>query len=69
MVKVDKLIFPVDFIVLNMWEDLGVPLILGRHFLATGRTLMDVQQGKLILRVQEEQFTFNVFEAMKFLPI
>ncbi|WJZ98601.1 hypothetical protein VitviT2T_017113 [Vitis vinifera] len=49
-----------------MEEDRDVPLILGRPFLATGRTLIDVHQGKLILRVQDEQVTFNVFEAMKF---
>ena len=34
--------------------------------MATGRTLIDVQEGKLILRVQNEQVTFNVFEAMKY---
>ena len=39
---------------------------MGRPFLATCRTLIDVHQGKLILRVQDEQITFNVFEAMKF---
>ncbi|KAL5554234.1 hypothetical protein UlMin_041635 [Ulmus minor] len=49
-----------------MEEDREIPLILGRPFLATGRTLIDVQQGKLILRVQDEQVTFDVFEAMKF---
>ncbi|KAL5549750.1 hypothetical protein UlMin_004981 [Ulmus minor] len=47
-------------------EDREVPLILGRPFLATGRTLIDIHQGKLILRVQDEQVIFNVFEAMKF---
>ncbi|KAL5572849.1 hypothetical protein UlMin_022446 [Ulmus minor] len=66
LVKVDKFIFPADFIVLDMEEDREVPLILGRPFLATGRILIDVHQGKLILRVQDEQVTFNVFEAMKF---
>ncbi|KAL5544755.1 hypothetical protein UlMin_008539 [Ulmus minor] len=49
-----------------MEEDREVPLILGRPFLATGRILIDVHQGELILRVQDEQVTFNVFEAMKF---
>ncbi|KAL5548145.1 hypothetical protein UlMin_003376 [Ulmus minor] len=39
LVKVDKFIFPADFIVLDMEEDREVPLILGRPFLATGRTL------------------------------
>ena len=57
----DKFIFSVDFIVLEMEEDRDVPLILGRPFLATGRTLIDVHQGKLILRFQVEQVMFNVF--------
>ncbi|KAJ4724584.1 DNA-directed DNA polymerase [Melia azedarach] len=66
LIKVDKFIFPADFIVLDMEEDREIPLILGRPFLATGRTLMDVQQGKLILRVQDEQVEFNVFKAIKY---
>ncbi|GKV46874.1 hypothetical protein SLEP1_g53835 [Rubroshorea leprosula] len=49
-----------------MEEDHEVPLILGRPFLATGRTLIDVQKGKLMLRVENEQVTFNVFDAMKY---
>ncbi|XP_065638021.1 uncharacterized protein LOC136071088 [Quercus suber] len=66
LVKVDKFIFPVDFIVLDMDEDEEIPLILGRPFLATGRTLIDVQQGKLVLRVGEDEVTFDVFKPMKF---
>ena len=42
LVKVDKFIFPVDFIILDIKEDHEVPLILGRPFLATGRALIDV---------------------------
>ncbi|XP_027368219.1 uncharacterized protein LOC113874193 [Abrus precatorius] len=34
-------------------------------FLATGRTLIDVQKGELMLRVQDEKVIFNVFEALK----
>ena len=48
LVKVDKFIFPADFIVLHMEEDREIPLILGRPFLATCRLLIDVHQGKLI---------------------
>ena len=51
LVKINKFIFFVDFIILDMEEDIEVPLILGRPFLATGRDLIDVQQEKLILRV------------------
>ena len=36
-VKVDKFIYPVDFVVLDMGDDNEVPLILGQSFLATGR--------------------------------
>ena len=38
MVKVNKFIFPTDFIVLDMEED----IILGRPFLATSRAMIDV---------------------------
>ncbi|GKV11522.1 hypothetical protein SLEP1_g22775 [Rubroshorea leprosula] len=65
LVKVDQFIFPVDFIVLDMKEDFEMPLILGRPFLATGRALIDVQQGKLSLRIHDEEIVFNVFDAMK----
>ncbi|XP_073158941.1 uncharacterized protein [Henckelia pumila] len=50
LVKVDKFIFSVDFVVLDMEKDLDMPLILGRPFLATGKTLIDVQKGELLLR-------------------
>jgi len=49
-----------------MEEDRNVPLILGRPFLATGNTLIDVQLEKLTLRVQDEEVTFNFFKAMKY---
>ncbi|KAA3487295.1 Retrovirus-related Pol polyprotein from transposon opus [Gossypium australe] len=47
LVRVDKFIFPADFIVLDFEADKEVPIILGRPFLATGRTLIDVQKGEL----------------------
>ena len=64
LVKVEKFIFLVDFIILDMEEDRKVSLILGRHFLATGRSLIDMEEGKLELRVQEEKVTLKVFEAI-----
>ncbi|XP_022873012.1 uncharacterized protein LOC111391965 [Olea europaea var. sylvestris] len=66
LVKVDKFIFPVDFIILDMEEDQDIPLILGRPFFATGRALTDVQKGQLILRLDEEELTINVFRAFRF---
>ena len=51
LVKVDKFIFPTNFIILDMKEDKEVPIILGRPFLATRRVMIDVQKGELRLRV------------------
>ena len=65
LVKVDKFIFPADFIVLDMEEDKEIPIILGRPFLATGRAMIDVQRGELKLRVQEDEVKFNVFEVVR----
>ena len=47
LIKVEKLYFLADFIVLDMEEDREVPLILRHPFLATGNTLIDVQQEKM----------------------
>ena len=61
----DKFIFPADFIVLDMEEDKEVPIILGRPFLTTGRTVIDVQKGELTMRVQDQEVKFNVFKPLK----
>ena len=64
LVKVNKFIFPTDFIILDMKEDKEVPIILGRPFLAIGRAMIVVQKGELRLRVQDKEVTFNVFNAI-----
>ncbi|KAH9769700.1 hypothetical protein KPL71_012114 [Citrus sinensis] len=65
LVKVDKFIFLVDFIVLDFEADKEVPIIFRRPFIATGKTLIDVQKGELTMRVNDQQVTFNVLEAMR----
>ncbi|GKC57460.1 DNA-directed DNA polymerase [Tanacetum coccineum] len=65
LVKVNKFIFLVDFVVLEMYEDELVLIILGRHFLATARAIIDVHEGKLSLRVRNETITFNIGKSMK----
>ena len=66
LVKVDKFIFPVDFVVLDMEEDGGIPLILGRPFLATEEALIAVRSGNLTLRVNDEDVRFTIYHTMKF---
>ncbi|KAK5843439.1 hypothetical protein PVK06_005896 [Gossypium arboreum] len=66
LVKVDNFIFPVDFVVLDMDEDVEVPLILSRPFLAIVRAVIDVGDGKLVLRVGDEEIIFKIYDAMRF---
>ncbi|XP_073030693.1 uncharacterized protein [Primulina eburnea] len=66
LVKVDKFIFPVDFVVLDMEEDCEIPLILGRPFLATRKALIDVHKCELVLRLNDESVVFNVFQSIKY---
>jgi len=47
IVKVDKFLFPVDFVVMDMEEDAEVPLILGRPFMKTAKVIIDVDKGNL----------------------
>lgn len=65
LVRVDDLIFPIDFVILDMPEDVETPLLLGRPFLSMGRALIDVERGELILGFNKEKIVFNLFEAMK----
>ncbi|GKD32893.1 hypothetical protein Tco_1248402 [Tanacetum coccineum] len=50
--------------VLEMDDDEPVPIILGRPFLTTARTVIDVHEGKLSLRVKNETITFNIGKSM-----
>ncbi|XP_070049752.1 uncharacterized protein [Nicotiana tomentosiformis] len=48
LVRVDKFILLADFVILDCEVDYEVTIILGRHFLATGKALCDVEAGELI---------------------
>ncbi|CAL8988258.1 unnamed protein product [Prunus brigantina] len=70
LVKVEELILPADFLVLEMEEapihDNQLPLILGRPFMATAGAIIDVKKGTLTMNVFDETIAFKVFEASKF---
>lgn len=65
LVKVDKFIFPVDFIVLDMEKYKEIPIILRRPFLATGHTIINVQKEEMTMRIQDNTATFKVFKEIK----
>ncbi|GJV36325.1 hypothetical protein Tco_1408802, partial [Tanacetum coccineum] len=59
LVGIGKFIFPVDFIILDMPEDVKVPLILGRKFLSTAHAKIDVFKKKITLSVGDEKIIFK----------
>ena len=67
LIKVDKFIFFVHFVVLDMEDHEKVPLILGRPFLATSQALIDVESGELILRVGDEKVQLSIYQNDKLL--
>ncbi|XP_012453395.1 uncharacterized protein LOC105775424 [Gossypium raimondii] len=54
-----------DYVATECKADQDVPIILGRPFLATGKTLIDVQNGELTMRVNDQQVTFTIFNSLK----
>nr|GEX08373.1 DNA-directed DNA polymerase [Tanacetum cinerariifolium] len=58
-VKVGKFYFPADFVVLDFIADPRVPLILGIPFLSTAHALIDVYEGEIILRHDEQSLTLK----------
>ncbi|GKA52300.1 putative reverse transcriptase domain-containing protein [Tanacetum coccineum] len=59
LVGIGNFVFPVDFIILDMPEDVKVPLILERPILSTVHAKIDVFKRKITLRVWEEKIIFK----------
>ena len=65
-IKVRDLYVLVDFVVLEMEEDMRTPIILGRPFVATTGCHIDVKNSKLSFDVGDNQMEFNLCKASKF---
>nr|GEW95741.1 reverse transcriptase domain-containing protein [Tanacetum cinerariifolium] len=65
-IKVGKFHFLIDFVVVDLEADPRVPLILGRSFLRTGHTLIDVYGEEITLRVNDEAVTFNLNQTTRY---
>ncbi|XP_060170409.1 uncharacterized protein LOC132601327 [Lycium barbarum] len=65
LVRVDRFIFPTDFVILDCEVDFEVPIILGRPFLAMGSTLVDVERRDLKFRINDEEVTIYICKSMK----
>ncbi|XP_027166496.1 uncharacterized protein LOC113766512 [Coffea eugenioides] len=69
LVKVNEFIFPADIYIVDMNDKTSVnsaALLLGRPFMSTARTKIDVHEGTLSVEFDGETITFNIFDAMKY---
>ena len=66
LVRVDKFILPADFVILDMDEDPkmenGLPIILGRPFMAIAGAKINVQKGTVKLKVLGEKVKLQVLQ-------
>ncbi|XP_042012056.1 uncharacterized protein LOC121760462 [Salvia splendens] len=68
LVKVNKFMYPADFFVIKTTEpgaEESVGILLGRPFLSTASTVIDVLQGTMKLSFNGEQLTFEVDKAVR----
>ncbi|GJZ42888.1 reverse transcriptase domain-containing protein [Tanacetum coccineum] len=65
LIKIDKFILPIDFVILDMREDSRILIILGRPSLATARSMIDVFNKMITLRVGSEEVIFDMDQSIK----
>ncbi|GJU84233.1 reverse transcriptase domain-containing protein [Tanacetum coccineum] len=65
LIKIDKFVLPIDFVLLDMRKDSRILIILGRPFLATTRAMIGVFNKKISLRIGSEEVIFDVDQSMK----
>nr|GEY28545.1 reverse transcriptase domain-containing protein [Tanacetum cinerariifolium] len=58
-VKVGKFYFPANFIILDFVADPRVPLILGRPFLSTAHAQINIYEGEITLRHDDQSLTLK----------
>ncbi|KAJ9544345.1 hypothetical protein OSB04_024052 [Centaurea solstitialis] len=60
IVQVDKFVFPADFVILDIKDEVKVPLILGRPFLNTASAVIHVVEKELSLGIGKDRITFSI---------
>ena len=53
LIQVKQLVFPTDFLVIDIEEDPDIPIILGCPFMSTANCIVDMGKGKLELGVED----------------
>ncbi|XP_050875252.1 uncharacterized protein LOC127078879 [Lathyrus oleraceus] len=62
LVTIEDLIFPVDFVILDIPEDDETPIIMGRPFMQTSQCNLDMDQDTLTLKAHDKEITLKAIE-------
>lgn len=65
LVKLDKFIIHIDFIMMDIKEDIDILIILDRPFLATTSMIIDVKNSNLMFHLGGEEVEINIGHNMK----
>ena len=69
LIKIENFYYPVDFIILNieptLHPDNGIPIILGKHFLATINALINCRNGRMKITFGSMIAELNIFNVMQ----
>ncbi|XP_028223152.1 uncharacterized protein LOC114404364 [Glycine soja] len=65
LVKMKHLIFPTDFVVIDIEEDADIPLILGLSFMSTKSFVVDMGKKMLQMGTEDQKISFDLFHEDK----
>ncbi|XP_026458981.1 uncharacterized protein LOC113359586 [Papaver somniferum] len=72
LVQVENFIYPVDFVILDTQpissQDINIPIILCRQFLATANAVIHCQTGLVEFSFGNQKISMNVFKALQAPP-
>ncbi|KAL5191621.1 hypothetical protein HKD37_04G010873 [Glycine soja] len=65
LVKVKHLIFPADFVVIDIEEDVDIPLILSLPFMSIASCVVDMGKKMLQMGIEDQKISFDLFHEDK----
>ncbi|XP_006596709.1 uncharacterized protein LOC114383878 [Glycine soja] len=68
LIRVKHMIFPADFVVMDVEEDHEVPVILGHPFMSTAGYIIDMGRKTLEMGFEDQKINFDLFEESKSMP-
>ena len=68
LIKVKHMVFPADFVVMDVVEDHEVPVILGHPFMSAASCIIDMGRKTLEMGFKDQKINFDLFEENKPVP-